>query len=162
MTCCRRTRSPETAEDNPFRPDFRRIERGEIRLLDDQLEGFEESMTRLILLDLDDVNSHRNNRRLDLISRDAEVDASDVAVDGERSATPRHDAATWLLSNDDVFVSIVIRLDPSLSRSFDLLSVFVVVVVVVVAAVRSRKRDVQRIFKGLWRNDLRCGRHVRN
>ena len=82
------TRSPETAEDHTFRPDFRRVESGEIRLLDDEFERLEKMMSRLILVNLQDVNPHRNDVGLYLLGRDAKIDASNVAVDGERSATP--------------------------------------------------------------------------
>ena len=125
MTCSRRTRAPETAEDDAFRPYFRRIEGGKVRLLDDEFERLEKPVTRLILIDVDDVDSHRHNARLDLIGSDVAVDAADVAVDGERSAAPRHDAAARLLADNDVFVFVMTSFYSIFRRSFCLFFVFI-------------------------------------
>ena len=123
MTCSWRTRSPEPAEDHTFRPDFRRIESREIGLLDDEFERLEELMSCLILLNRDDVDAHAFDVGLYLFARDAEVDTSDVAVDGQRSAAPRHDATTRLLAYYNVPVFIVICLDSIFRRLFYLFSV---------------------------------------
>ena len=125
MTCSRRTRPPETAEDDAFRPYFRRIEGGKVRLLDDEFERLEKPVPRQILLDVDDINSHRHDARLNLIGIDAAVDAADVAVHGQRRATPRHDTATRFFPDDNVFVFIIICLDSNFRGSLCLLFIFV-------------------------------------
>ena len=107
MTCIRRTRSPETAEDNSFRPYFRRIECGEVGLLDDKLERLEEPVTRLVFFNVDDVDAHRQNVGPNLVGCNAAVDAADVAVDGEWSSTPGHGAAARLLADDNISVLIM-------------------------------------------------------
>ena len=125
MTCGWRTRSPETAEGNTFRPDFRRIERREVRLFDDELERFEQPVTSFVFLDLCDVDAHRNDVGLDLFGRDAEVDASDVTVDSKWSAAPRHGAAARLHADHSVSVFVMIHSDPIFSRFSDVFLVFV-------------------------------------
>ena len=107
MTCSRRTWSPESAEDDTFRPDFRRIERREVRFPDDELEGLEQPVTSQVFFYANDVDTHRHHAHLDLVGSDAAVDAADVAVDRERSATPCHGAAARLLADDEVFVFVV-------------------------------------------------------
>ena len=126
MTCDRWMRSPEEAEENFFRPHFRHVESLQVDVLD-EFEGFEECMTSWIFLNVDDVNAHRHDVRLDLIAGDAGADAPH----GERSARPRHRTTAWLLADDDVSVFSMICQDTifkwlnallvALSRAFRLL-----------------------------------------
>ena len=109
MTCIWRTWSPEAAEDDTLRPDLRRVERVEIFFPNDELERIEQTVPRDVLFDRDNVDTHRHNVQFNLFRRDADVDSSDVAINGYRRSTPRHGAATWLLADNYVFVPYMIR-----------------------------------------------------
>ena len=66
--CVRLTRLPKATEKDALGPSSLLQQNVEVRLFDDQLEGFETLMSRLILLQPDDVDSSRNQIRFYRVS----------------------------------------------------------------------------------------------
>ena len=124
MTWDGRTWSPEAAEDDSFRPDLRQIQLLEVHLSDDEFEGLELVMSHLVRPNVDDVDPHRNNIRLNLIGRHSYINASDVAIDCERSSAPRHQTTARFLPDHNVAVFHMIVHDAILDRSSHLFRTF--------------------------------------
>lgn len=110
------TRSPESAEDDALRPELRRVQIVEVRLLDDHLERLEKAVTSVVFFNADNVDASPNKIGFDEVRRDVKVNAADVGLDRQIGATPRHRAAARLLPNNSISVSFEIRFHLLLRR----------------------------------------------
>ena len=107
--CVRVTRLPKATEKDAFGPSSLLQQSVKVRFFDDQFEGFETLMSRLILLQPDDVDSSRNQIRFYRVSGNRQCDSSNVTLHREVGAGPRHDAAAGAFSNDDIAISLKVR-----------------------------------------------------